>query len=845
MPVRYIQREYVPRVDLNTLGTAYDTLEKGHQEAVKTASDLKTAIASLDMNAAEDGWKQNKIAEIENEIDANTLYGNSYAALDNLVKKMGDIASDPETIGRLRYQQEYKTFQNSIDANTELTQDAKDYYKAINTYNYQDKYDNNGKIIGGNTFIPISSPKKVIDNTEIMNNALRWAAKESGNGNAVYYLDANGNPTNDINKSLTKEMYMQVGNTWQKLSKDKLRSAVQAAIAATPGARESLLQDYDVAKWKYQTQGIDRGITNKEGRIMTPTEYVNSIFDPFYDAASFYNQATEIKYGNAVTAQQKLIESMGKGSDMNYTGNRADLTVVRSNLINFKNTMPSDAKTSINKNKQIIATILGDDVDISSMTDDEIIQNAVNKNVGQRELVQLYNSIDSIREQQEYLDTIIGTLNEIDADKFNTYNDIISLSPTNKNSEYGQRWQSRVNNIFSGSSAIRQYFPNQDRLESFVNSVGGQDAARDLGIIIGSKDGKLYAELPAKSSNALYSFSKAVVDAVSPGLGAKWRFDTSRVYEDGRESNFFNGGRLDNMSAATSYGGRDFREIIRFVEDLKQTNDKALKGGNLYVSNHAVMAPSTQVAEIIAMRKNNPLEASKYTQVLNDADDEAFRALQSIDMVQTGAYIVDENNALEPMDTEDRKLYTGKLRMAKDSDVTGRCLVQDPQTGKWGVQFNINYKEKKEDKMITVFVPNAGNNIVNSAWNNDSALLAKNDVNVYTAANRPITVASANTFGLDNSIQLVPNGENSYIAVSGDEVLNEVNGQQAAILRDYYYQWRQVANTYAAGGNVNPELLNQIINNVANGLASLHGREDMADYYRAAMLNVIGQSSLR
>ena len=62
---KYINREYTPSVDLTTLGKTFNTLEQGHQDAIKAASDLRTAVASLDMNEADDDFKQQLINEME------------------------------------------------------------------------------------------------------------------------------------------------------------------------------------------------------------------------------------------------------------------------------------------------------------------------------------------------------------------------------------------------------------------------------------------------------------------------------------------------------------------------------------------------------------------------------------------------------------------------------------------------------------------------------------------------------------------------------------------------------------------------------------------------------------
>ena len=59
---------YIPSVDLTTLGNTFNTLEQGHKEAVKAASDLEITVANLPMNEDEDGFKQQLVNEIKNTI---------------------------------------------------------------------------------------------------------------------------------------------------------------------------------------------------------------------------------------------------------------------------------------------------------------------------------------------------------------------------------------------------------------------------------------------------------------------------------------------------------------------------------------------------------------------------------------------------------------------------------------------------------------------------------------------------------------------------------------------------------------------------------------------------------
>lgn len=90
---------------------------------------------------------------------------------------------------------------------------------------------------------------------------------------------------------------------------------------------------------------------------------------------------------------------------------------------------------------------------------------------------------------------------------------IISLSdlPSNK---YSDTYSKYVNQIFGDSSAIRQYFNNDDVYNSFISALGGEKKAASLGIRFGSDgNGYRYAELPKDYHKSIYSFGKAVKEA--------------------------------------------------------------------------------------------------------------------------------------------------------------------------------------------------------------------------------------------------------------------------------------------------------------------------------------------
>lgn len=847
---QYIAREYIPSVDLTTLGKTFDTLEQGHQEAVKTASDLKTTIASLDMNEAEDGWKQQKVAEIQDTIAANTIYGNSYGALDNIVSQFGNIASDQGTIGRLRAQKDYKDFQAKVDK-MNMPEDYKDYYKENNPYYYKDTIDaKTGKIIGGTTWKPIDNPVNTIPLSELMNTALKWAAADKGSGEGVYWLDANGRPTTDYTQSATGEMFKKVGTNWETLSKDKLRQALTAAIQSTPGAKESLDQDYKIAKWKYNKDGYNTDIVNKEGRILTPEEYLEKRTNPFFDTASYHHFFTTISYGNAVKSQLAL--SAGSANNVsNIAKGNTDITTGKSNPFIIKNTMPADAQASVTAGKQTIANLLGGDIDFDKMSNDQIIAQANSKNLDASQKLQLLNVLDNIRENQEYLDTLRGKLDKDGREKFDTYNNIMALTATDNSNKYGKIWQNHINHFFDGGKAIRQYFSDDDGIDEFYAQIGGKNKAQSLGIIEGTNNGKRYVELPASQSSALYSFGTAARNAYNNThnfFGGMWnsmknKFSSSagdnivRVDSNGNETPIYRTSNSDtSFGYMTNNAGTAYNRMINYVNNLKKDVDTLNQNERLIVSNNFVAAATPRVADVIIKRRSNPENASKYTQELSDAKTEVESILRNVSLVQTGAYKVD-GDTFVPISTDERKELTANLRNYKYDDAVP-VAVQDPQTGRWGIQVSVIDPTDENKKPTTIFIPDAGDDILYASWNNNSTFMARNDLNTYAAANRPLTVASSAKFGLANSIKLVPNG-NGFNVMEGKNNKGSIDYQEALNLRDSYICWNYIINALAAGNNIDHTYAEQIATKYATNIANAMGNPKLAQYYYDSLFNIL------
>ena len=362
---QYTETPYVDPVNLEILGKTYDTLEEGHHKAVEAESALKAQIANLPLNEAEDGFKQALLNDLNTTIEENTRFGNKYSALDDIVRVNGDISSNPGLIGRLKAQEDYMAFQDALDK-AEIPDAYKEMYRELNPYSYQDKYDKDGNVIGGTKWTPTSRPVKTIDLSDIITKGISWASAEAGGSTVTRWLDENGQITTDPTKAFDGEYYDATENSWQRLGRDKILAGIQAAIESTPGAKESLEQDYKFAEWKHNKlvsesngQLVISDITDERGMKLTSQEYLMKRIEPAVYAKEYYISTTKTTYGDGLAtykkaqaaaiaaAQSNALEPVTEGMPVTYDVDPGGEAM-------------SNKTISINKINQIVEQVTGE-----------------------------------------------------------------------------------------------------------------------------------------------------------------------------------------------------------------------------------------------------------------------------------------------------------------------------------------------------------------------------------------------------------------------------------------------------------------------------------------------------
>lgn len=854
MPINFYTptfRQQVNPIDLNVLAKTYNTLEQGHQQAIQTKSQIDAQLAQLDLNEAEDAWRQEQLNKVRNALTENMQYGNAYSSLDDIVGTYGDITSSPGMIGRLRAQQDYKTYMNNLDKRNDLSEDYKNYYRAVNKYNYQDITDKNGNVIGGSKWTPIDKEVSEIPMNQILNQALQWAAKEQGGGSQTRWLDANGKVTDDITKSVTGEIYSHTKGDWQRLSKAKLAEAVKAVIENTPGAKASLEQDYKIAKWKYDQNGSNPDITDKNGILLTPEQYLAKRIDPFYNAATFYNQDSNTTYGEAWKAQLALTKQAGLGSTTQRKQAIDNLTY-KGTPVRIDNFMPAQAQAEITSNRQSIAGLLNKynpdiNINLSTANPDDIRTSIMTNITNPSDRAYALSYLNDIIDNQEYINSLKVGKSQDSIDGFDTYNSIISLSdlPSNK---YSDTYSKYVNQIFGDSSAIRQYFNNDDVYNSFISALGGEKKAASLGIRFGSDgNGYRYAELPKDYHKSIYSFGKAVKEAEDTRNPLNAFLNSAKTRFFGYGDKFV---RVDSNGeehhAGLPTGNKEpYIGLIDYVDSLKSKNDAVLDGGQITSSTIGISALTPELAEINFMMNANPEEASKLSAYKKNKEEQAMMAIRSgIDLTQGEAYITSENGVFENMTSEDRKAYTAYLRSAKENEIIP-TIVRDPKTGDVGVQINIAGYYDTEGKLkrepITLLV---GSGAIDSAviqsWNQDTAWKAEGKVENYYNANRPISLTNNVAFTGIDKFKLVPNGGGfNLINSTNNQNIGLISKESAVDIIDNLSQWEQTVTAVKAGMAVDEKAVQAIQQNVATKLAQLSGSTDpyVIQYYYDELTN--------
>ena len=874
----YINTEYVPTVDLNTLGNTFNTLEQGHKEAIKTASNLQAEMAKLELNEAENEWRQQKISEIQQTIDNNTIFGNSAAALDDIIVKAGNLASDAGMIGRLQAQKDYTEFKNKIINDKTLPEDYKEYYLENNPYYYKDIVDEKtGKVISGTKWNPNISPTAVVDLSSLISKGLQWAARESGSYNQVRWLDKNGNPTTNPNEVFDGEYYDDTTHSFEKLDRSKIEAGIRAAIESTPGAKESLQQDYDIALWKHKkainaTKGkynIVSDVTDDNGITLSPQQYLNKRISPALYAAEYYNTTRKTTYGNglktykaaeqaAETAKKnaelddEYIKSLNRTSDtkpitINYNMT-AELMGEKQNIQNelynlFKNAVGRDvnidmtnASTDGWKNTLTRAYLT---IKKNGATEQQLRDFKVKTN----ELIRKYDEITinyasltkDLKEDDKYLvDYVSRMKNGGSFNKDNPYDQKLLKDIQAEFGDKGQYYDVSFNNIDEYNRAIQ-----------ILNS-NNENGFLGLGFNTGRKeiDGKSvnYIRLPKEYYQNMLLLSNTVNAAV------KGNIDNITVQVLDSEYNpIIPKSQQDNSYVTSPYNSTsqiyDFesnyshkylynvyrkaadKKFLNYSNDFIKQQDKL----NTVIDNyqeitigHQSLPGETNYQQLLLHQLNtNQIDNTEYNLRLKIDQEELRRKIMSHGFGNTKMFTVEDDDGYgtfkEVTNTKNREDEGNKIISAVGN---GKAVFNSAHNPFFGSGTNITIYPKLDSNgnptgiPKTYFIPGLVNDEAQEAFENNPYTKASDHVAKMDVYGMTTNLSESGDTPTLGAQQLIANGGNLFTYKNGNIEVN-IDRKAAVDIYDTMNEYIDIQNNFTQG---NLQLYNE------NAVERLNGR---------------------
>lgn len=889
----YINTEYVPTVDLNTLGNTFNTLEQGHKEAIKTASNLQAEMAKLDLNEAENEWRQQKISEIQQVVDDNTVFGNSAAALDDIVIKAGNLASDAGMIGRLQAQKDYTDFKNRVINDKTLPEDYKEYFLEKNPYYYKDIVDEEtGKVISGTKWFPTTSPTAVVDLSSLISKGLQWAARESGSYNQVRWLDKNGNITTNPNEVFDGEYYDDTTHSFEKLDRSKIEAGIRAAIESTPGAKESLQQDYDVALWKHKkavnaTNGeynIISDVTDDNGITLTPDQYLNKRISPALYSAEYYNTTRKTTYGNGLKTY-KAAEQAAEIAKYNTETNEDYFKKIGAASDTKPITIKYNATSELMGKKQniqnnlynLFKTATGRDinVDMTNASADGW-KNSLNraylilKNNGatEQQLIDFkIKSNELIREYNETTmnyDMLTRDLNDNDKELADYISRMQNGGNFNPNNPYDNALLKHIENIYGDTGEYYDVsFSNTDQYNQLVQILNGNDNKDNL-INIGFTTGRKevngqsvnYIRLPKKYyqnmlllANGTNAVTKGNLNGVSIQI---LNSDYNSIMPDIKS-----GLSASAKSRVLATHHMLPNELIRlstdFTKQQEKINNKMDNYQEITIGHQSLPGEMFYETYLMHLYDTGQIDEKQYNHRLKIQQNELRRKAISHGYGNTLMYAIEQDEQYgtlkEINNTKDREDIGNEIVTAIGNNKAVFNSAHNPFLGS-GTNITIYSKLDANGDPTgiakTYFIPGLITDEAQQAF----------EENEYTKASDYIAKADALGYitNLSESFetptlgaqQLISNRNNIFTYKKGNTSIN-INREQAVDIYSAMNEYRDIQNNFAQGNlqlndeNVIRRLDGEILK-IAKTITTSIGRPDLLEYYYVTLTEDLGNN---
>lgn len=801
-----VRPQYVAPIDLQTLNTAYANLESMHQQAVQTSSELKNAIAQLQLNESEEPFRQQLVKSVEDTIDQNMRYDNLAGAYDDIIRLSGDIVSNPALIGRLKAQQEYLKYKDKIEA-ADIPEQYKDNFKALNPYYYEDTYDNlTGKIIGGTKWEPNRLPVKKVDYNALMTKALQYVTPSNSSSEVVRFMKEDGTFTTKLEPGVKAVWYDAVTTQVSELSEEEINKALEAAIKADPEALASLRQDFEMAKMDY-----GKGVTPihkvfNGTRTYTFEEFVDNIFSAMPQAKAYRHSVSNREYNKnfykdyATTfAGGGLSDPVSPISGMVTTQNSPLVEI--SDVTGIKAIYGSRNANDVLRNrfKEITGKDLPNGVDVSDRTSFINHINSLGDSLDVQTynaLVAEYNKLYTLYEEDIYnmglmeddnvnLIPIAATKVRAEILAGETYDpdSPTYTSPKSKAEELERnRWISLQNQFFPNNAEQIKVIFHQDKAKKafeeylkincpdiFLPTEGSTNTPLTYtkdGIVLNKAFFGQYAFQFAKAIDA----ANETINMFQRNVGLKY------IDENGRDNFYMIGDRVAGSDVMVG-------QINRFNYGLMSRSGEANMGGGESIYLQAMSAPGGNVIDILANWE------------IQDADIMDSDVLTHINKMATTSGNIHEKVLYEALISEPSQsmmyiIEDGKyvkIPASKNQSIKDE-IFSNPNISKPNISYEfmwdqmrwipkITYidrsNEEKKGKVKSVVYDFGKNSRVEELLNGDPTLSANRDLNISKYNGKPLKVASH--YNSDLSIFSKPTPAGDFVIYHKDNPEEPIN----------------------------------------------------------------------
>ncbi len=251
--------EYKPLVqDYSGLERSFARNEERRKNLKEQESAIDVALGKIESqlynNPEMQTWFVDYKNKIKQDINEAAKIGDYAGALNTAIRTAGNIMQDTQLIGRMKASAEFQDKVNEVHkmkANGNIDAATEKWWLENNQFKYEDIEDGNGNVVSGTTYSTLPTPVAQINVADYIAKAFQMNTSEKTNGET---FNQDGSITRTSSDLVTEET---------------IRRGTKDLIDATPGAKEALIQDYEVDKYTNNPRAKNNGVT------MSFEDYIN------------------------------------------------------------------------------------------------------------------------------------------------------------------------------------------------------------------------------------------------------------------------------------------------------------------------------------------------------------------------------------------------------------------------------------------------------------------------------------------------------------------------------------------------------------------------------------------